>query len=558
MLRRLFSAAKRAKRPSKPARRDAARPRLGDYAPPLERLEPRLTLAADTFLTINTTYGAFQVELFNSVTPQTVSNFLHYVNTNAYTDSIFHRAVPGFVLQGGGYTTSSTAFTNVSQFTPIATQGAIASEAGIPNTAGTLAMALSSGPDTATDQWFINMVDNPSLDSSASGGPFTVFGKVIGNGMQVVNQMAGLPTQNQGGAFASLPVDSAHGNQLAEITSLVVDAGITGLAFKDMNLNGTLDPGETGVAGQTIYLDANNNGVLDPGEVSTTTDANGFYSFAAVTPGSYVVREAVPANHGLSITGPAGDGATVNVAANTTAAGPNFGNVQVSTMTPLPVSTTPLPSSPDGNSAYIEAVYMAVLGHAADPAGLGAWQGAMGSGVSRAAVAQAIWNSSEHRGMQVDQYYETFFGRQSDPGGRAYWINAFTTGSDERIVTASMLSSDEYRRLHNTDTTFLGALYFDVFNRAPDPAGLAAWLGALQNGSESQLLAAVSFVVADEASLRVVDGFFADFLHRTGTTDRQGYVTSLDNNSTTVEGIAVAILSSNEFFSNAFNASVPH
>lgn len=553
-----FGSSNPAKRKSKPARRNELRSQFDESVRSLERLESRLTLAADTFLTINTTYGSFQVELFNSVTPQTVSNFLHYVNTGAYTDSIFHRAIPGFVLQGGGFTTSSSSYSNVSQFSTIATQGPIASEAGIPNTLGTLAMALSTGPDSATDQWYINLADNSGLDGSGSGGPYTVFGKVIGDGMTIVDKMASLPTQNLGGALTNLPVDSAHGNQLAEITSIIVDAGITGMAFNDVNLNGVLDPGETGLAGQTIYIDANNNGVLDSGEASTMTDANGFYSFAAVTPGSYTVREAVPANHGLTITTPAGNGAVVNVVANTTASGPNFGNVQVSTITPLPVSTTPLPAAPDGNTAYIEAVYEALLGHAADPAGLAAWQGVMAAGVTRTAVAQAVWSSAEHRGLEVDQYYETFFGRQADPGGRAFWVNAFTTGSDERIVVASFLSSSEYRRLHNTDTTFLGSLYYDVFNRAPDPAGLAAWLGVLQSGGQSQLQAAVAFVVANESSARIVDGFFADFLHRTGTTDRNNYLNALNTNSMTVEGIGVAILASDEFFSIAFNASVPH
>ena len=123
MLRHFFSGSfKRGNRKSKPARRNEPRSKFRASEPSLERLEERLTLSADTFLTINTTYGAFQVELFNSVTPQTVSNFLHYVNTGAYTDSIFHRSIPGFVLQGGGFTTSSSSYSSVSQFSTIATQ----------------------------------------------------------------------------------------------------------------------------------------------------------------------------------------------------------------------------------------------------------------------------------------------------------------------------------------------------------------------------------------------------------------------------------------------------
>lgn len=559
MLRRFFSGrAKRTNRPTKPWRRNELRSSIDAESRSLERLEQRLTLASDTFLTINTNYGSFQVELFNTLTPQTVSNFLHYVNTGSFVDSIFHRSIPGFVLQGGGYTTSNSSFSSVSQFTAIATQGTIASEAGIPNARGTLAMALSTGPNSATSQWYINLADNTSLNGSSTGGPYTVFGKVIGDGMQIVDKLASLPTLNQGGAFANLPVDAAHGNQLAEITTIVVDAAITGMAFKDLNLNGALDAGETGAAGRTIYIDANNNGALDGGERSTVTDANGFYSFAGVTPGSYVLREVVPANHGLTITTPAGNGAVVNVASNTTTSGVNFGNVQVSTITPLPVSTSPLPSSPDGNTAYIQSLYLALLGHVADPAGLAAWKGLMSNGATREAVAQAIWSSPEHRGLEIDQYYLTYFGRQADPGGRAFWVNSFTTGYDERIIVASFLSSSEYRKLHNNDTSFLSALYYDVFNRAPDPAGLAAWLGVLQSGAQTQLQAAVAFVVADESNSRIVDGYFADFLHRSGTTDRQNYIGALDNNSMTVQGVGVAILASDEYFANVFNASVPH
>ncbi|HEV7224766.1 MAG TPA: peptidylprolyl isomerase, partial [Pirellulales bacterium] len=430
-----FFAFKTSRRPSRDLH--APRRRATRLAAPacerrMERLEDRLALSADTFLTINTTYGAFQVELYDSVTPQTVSNFMHYVNTNSFADSIFHRSVPGFVLQGGGYTTSSATFSSTSQFTAIPNQGTIASEAGIPNSVGTLSMALSAGPDSATSQWFINLADNSSLDDSSAGGPYTVFGKVIGAGMQVVDAMAALPTQNQGVNFTNLPVDPAHGNQLAEITTIAVDAGITGEVFNDVNVSGGFDPGEVGLPGQTVYIDANNNGVLDNGEVSTTTDAFGQYGFGALTPGSYVVREVVPANHGLTVTTPAGAGATVNVLANTTVSGPNFGDVPVSTVAPLPVSSAPLPSSPDGNTAYIQAVYLDVLGHAADAAGLAAWQAAMEGGVSRAAVAQAIWGSLEHRGMEVDQYYQTFFGRQADAGGRAFWITEFSLGNDER------------------------------------------------------------------------------------------------------------------------------
>lgn len=524
----------------------------------IERLEERLALTADSFVTVNTTYGSFQVELFNSATPQTVANFLHYVNANAYNNSIFHRSVPGFVLQGGGYTSSSPTFTNTSQFTAITTNGTTPSEAGIKNTSGTLAMALSSGPNSGTDQWFINLADNPFLDDASDGGPFTVFGKVLGNGMQIVDQMAGLPTQNQGGAFTNLPVDTANGNELAEITSIVVDGGISGNVYSDLNANGTLDNGEVGIPNQTVYIDANNNGVLDQGEISVVTNAGGGYAFPGLTPGAYLVRQVVAPNDGVTQTSPAGGFASVTVAANTTAAGPNFGNVDVSTLAPLPISTTPLPMVGDANTAYIQAVYVTLLGHLPDAAGLAYWQSQLTGGTSRDAVARTIWNSPEHRGIEIDQYYQTFLGRSADSAGRTYWVNSFINWGSERLVVASFLTSAEYQSLHSSDTNYLGALYNDIFSRQPDPSGLAAWLAALQNGSKSRLDAAFAFIDAGESHGKVVDGFFADFFQRTGTTDRQNWVSALDSGALNIEDVGVNLLASNEFFARIVNSSVSH
>ncbi|HVX60634.1 MAG TPA: peptidylprolyl isomerase, partial [Pirellulales bacterium] len=515
----------------------------------IECLEQRIALTADTFVTIYTTYGAFQVELFNSAAPQTVANFLHYVNTNAYNDSIFHRSVPGFVLQGGAYTSSSTAYSGTSQFTAITTNGAVPSEAGIRNTVGTLAMALSSGPNSGTDQWFINLADNPMLDDSSDGGPFTVFGKVLGDGMQIVDQMANLPTQNAGGAFANLPVDTSRGNLLAEITSVVVDGSISGQVFNDLNSDGAADNGEVGIANQTVYIDLNNNGVLDSGELTAITDSGGNYLFQGITPNTYVVRQDLAGNHGVSQTSPATGYGTATVVTNTTVAGPNFGNIRFSPITPLPVTTTSPPTSSDINTIYIEAVYHSLVGHDADAASLSYWQTQMSKGTTRDAVARGIWDSPEHRGLEIDQYYQTFLGRAADPGGKAYWLNAFSSWATEPLVVATFLMSSEFQTLHASDAEYLTALYADILNRAPDDTGLAAWQAALQNGTLSRADAATAFVNSSEAHRQIIDGFYADFLQRTGSKQRDNLVNELDGGSSTVEDAGVGILASDEYYS---------
>jgi cyclophilin family peptidyl-prolyl cis-trans isomerase len=129
------------------------------------------------FVRFNTNLGNIDVELFPNLSPANVANFMTYVNSGAYTNSFVHRSVSGFVWQGGGYdvvTTSSGS--SVGVITPNAP---VVGEHMLSNTRGTLALALSNGPDSGTNEWFFNEVDNSAaLDGTADGGPFTAFGQV--------------------------------------------------------------------------------------------------------------------------------------------------------------------------------------------------------------------------------------------------------------------------------------------------------------------------------------------------------------------------------------------
>ncbi len=157
--------------------------------------------AQATVVEFQTVLGSFSVNLFVETTPATVTNFLDYVNNGAYTDSIFHRSVPDFVIQGGGFTYGGTL--------PLATvpaNAAVANEPELSNVRGTIAMAKIGGqPDSATTQWFISLVDN-SGDLDGDNGGFTVFGVVMDNGMDVVDAIAALDRFNFGGALAETPL----------------------------------------------------------------------------------------------------------------------------------------------------------------------------------------------------------------------------------------------------------------------------------------------------------------------------------------------------------------
>ncbi|HVX14507.1 MAG TPA: SdrD B-like domain-containing protein [Pirellulales bacterium] len=708
----------------------------------------RWFLTSNPIVTVDTNFGNFQLELFPADAPQTVANFLSYVDSGKYTDAVFSRSVANFVVQAGGITSTSATYTSNSQFVPVAQNAAIPLEYKLPNTAGTIAMARSSSPNSATDEWFINTVDNSTNlgPGGVDANGYAVFGQVIGNGMQVIDTIAALSTKNEGSVqtstssstdLSNLPL--GPNNKLVQITSMTVDSvdgnvyndangngqadtgevgvagrtvfvdvdgtgkpdsnnpsvvtdaegnysitgvkagsfvvrevlpsgvglttplqtvtfaanqtslvffgegpAITGTVFSDLNDNGKLDTGETGVAGRTVFLnndgtgkpdssnpstttdanghfsfsglasgtykvaevqptnvnlstntqaivvtanapavtanigelpsivgtvfnDLNDNGKLDSGEPglpgvtvfvnedgtgkpdssnpSTTTDANGRFIFSGLSAGSYTVEEVIPTDHGVTLTTPF---AAVTVGSSQLPT-VNIGNALTSTIVPLPVGSNPPTPSSNGNTSYIDNLYYTVLGRQVDQATLSYWQQQLSGGITRDSVAQAVWNSTEHRTDQVDQFYHTFLGRAPEAAGESYWVNTYNSWGNEKTLVLNFVTVPEYQHLHVSNSDFVTALYNDVAQRPADSSGLAFWQSAL-NGGESRLQVAQTFVNGQEASTRAVDSFFADFLHRAADSTTQGMITNLEQGKASIEATAVSVLASNEYF----------
>jgi peptidyl-prolyl cis-trans isomerase A (cyclophilin A) len=147
--------------------------------------------------------GDFEVNLFDTTTPGTVANFLNYVNNGAYSNSVLHRSVPGFVVQGGGFT-----FDLATPLDNISTNSPVANEPVFSNVRGTIAMAkLGGDPDSATSQWFFNLGNNAANLDGQNGG-FTVFGQVVGDGMDVVDAIAALPRFAFAAPLGELPLQN--------------------------------------------------------------------------------------------------------------------------------------------------------------------------------------------------------------------------------------------------------------------------------------------------------------------------------------------------------------
>ena len=153
-------------------------------------------------LIIKTSLGDIELELFDNEAPETVKNFLSYVDDRHYDNTIFHRVISKFMIQGGGFDTS---------FTQLPTKSPVKNEAtnGLKNTLGTVAMARTSDIDSATSQFFINVNDNDFLNHTAptqAGYGYCVFGKVT-DGMDVVEEIEKVAT-GQKGPHGDVPLEN--------------------------------------------------------------------------------------------------------------------------------------------------------------------------------------------------------------------------------------------------------------------------------------------------------------------------------------------------------------
>jgi peptidyl-prolyl cis-trans isomerase A (cyclophilin A) len=203
---------------------------------------PVLTQSANaTVVEFQTVMGPFEVNLYDNATPETVANFLDYVNNMAYSDSVIHRSIPDFVIQGGGFSYDSLNM----QISGITQNAPVVNEPEFSNVVGTIAMAkLENNANSATSEWFFNLADNSSNLDTQNGG-FTVFGEVTA-GMDVLVAIDALPTFNATAlypsAFTNVPLRGNTNNNPLDDTNFVI---ITDIIVTDTTVD------SAGVAGLT-------------------------------------------------------------------------------------------------------------------------------------------------------------------------------------------------------------------------------------------------------------------------------------------------------------------
>jgi cyclophilin family peptidyl-prolyl cis-trans isomerase len=253
---------------------------------------------ASNAVRMTTVLGTFDIALFGQQKPVTVANFLKYVDEGRYllvdptngqlASSFIHRSISGFIIQGGGYIgTVHPDRPNEARPTAVLPFSPIQNEPGISNTRGTIAMAqMGSNPDSATSEWFINLANNGgppnNLDirftapNGSAAGPYTVFGRIVSNGMTVVDAIAAVPRYNfsgAGGAFAQLPLRNYNGSAAVQVSNFVSIPGIAQIS--PLSFSATSDNANVSVTVSGTKLLVGGNQVGTANITVTATDLDG-------------------------------------------------------------------------------------------------------------------------------------------------------------------------------------------------------------------------------------------------------------------------------------------
>jgi hypothetical protein len=454
-------------------------------------------------------------------------------------------------------------------------------EAGIPNTK----ITLTGNNDLGS----VNLSTFTGSDGSyrfanLRPGNYTISETQPANYLQGKNSLGsagGAMGSDQFLAIALAPGTSGINYNFGEL----LGASVAGYVYQDANNNGVKDPGDPPISNTTITLTGTND-VGATVNVNTVTAADGSYVFQGLRPGVYAITETQPAGYleGTNTIGSAGGTiqgdqfVNVQLAAAVAATNYNFGELlpthQIDSSSMFcPTFTwghpdisvlSKLQFGSSGNAAdlllqtqatYVDGLYRVILARPADPQGLVGWVMALHSGMSDAQVVQAIWNSQEHRIMEVQAFYQNILNRNADAGAIPGWVNLLMSGASEETVQAMLFASAEYQSTHPDNTSYVVSLYTNILGRTPSAGEIASNVQELQNGVSRQALA-LAFLDSPEAAGQDVECDYRMLLNRApDAAGKQAWVSLIASGRMTPEAVTQVFLSSAEFLGDAQRAS---
>ncbi len=334
----------------------------------------------------------------------------------------------------------------------------------------------------------------------------------------------------------------AAGNQSSTLVlpTVTESPSIRGTVYLDLNANGTLDAGEPGFAGRVVFLDLQHDGKLDLGDPSTTTDANGKFSFPGFVQGTATVMEAPEQD--------VNDRLVVDQLQTKVDGSLTVGVVPISPVAPVPVVPSPFTSSPpaDSTGAFIQSLYHAVLGRTNTPSEVAYWKAKMAAGETTQQVIAGFVNSPEHRSQEVVSYYNRFLHRTPNATELNSYVQSLLSGQPETKVVESFLNSPEYQASHATPASLVTDLYDEVLARYGDPSEVNYWEAQMTAGMSRQEVER-RFVESPEAYRAIVASDYSAFLHRPADAQSAGWVTELEGPTGSPSTVAEEILGSTEY-----------
>jgi uncharacterized repeat protein (TIGR01451 family) len=490
----------------------------------------------------------FATQASNSVTARPVLTVNFTPPSSAAPDLTIGKTHTGSFHQGDAADTYNVTVSNVG---PGPTNGTVTVTDTLPT--GLAATAADNGSINGWSVTFSGQtITATRSEVLASGNSYPVLTLTVSVANDSPASLTNTATVEGGGAVKAA---------IASDPTTIILSGegvISGTVFHDYDANGVQEPGEPGLAGQTVFLDLDNSGVLQPADPTVLTDANGNYQLPVPSAGTFTVRQLLLG--GVLLSAPANDSYQVTLTSGASVTGQNFADVLTSIAVPLTLPPSiPFPAQGNANADYVEAVYRAVLDRNADPGGLANWTTQLNSGaLSRLQVVQGIRNSIEHFTQEVSDFYLTLLNRTADPGGLQNWVRQLQAGMREEQIAFYFLDSPEY--LSQGDKHFVDAMYQSLLGRSFDAAGEGGWLSQLGDdatGSPTHPAALTheqvitAFLFSTESETRLTEGYYEVFLQRPAdSAGLAGWLGHLQQGAPFLS-IGQQFLSSDEFYNRA-------